>query len=194
MSKDTPKSAGSKRDGRGGGDPVESDEFQHGETAGKPDEDGEAALARLQSDLDRFRDLALRSQADIENFRKRAAREKDDAIKYSNVSFLERLIPILDSFELGLSAARADSEDSPIFVGMQMVSRQLSDFLAELGVQTIDATGTKFDPNIHEAIAQEENPEVEEGTVIRQLRKGYKLKDRLLRPANVVVSKGGARH
>jgi len=193
MSQDTTRSADSERGAKGRGDPAETDEFQAGETAGKPDEDGEAALARLQSDLDRFRDLALRSQADIENFRKRAAREKEDAIKYSNASFLERLIPILDSFELGLSAARADSEGSPIFVGMQMVSRQLSDFLTELGVQTIDATGTKFDPNIHEAIAQEESPGVEEGTVIRQLRKGYKWKDRLLRPANVIVSKG-ARH
>jgi len=177
-----------------GGGPSETEKFHAGETAGKPDEDGEAALARLQGDLDRFRDLALRSQADIENFRKRAARERDDAIKYSNASLLERLIPILDSFDLGLSAARADNEGSPIFVGMQMVSRQLSDFLTELGVQTIEAVGTKFDPNIHEAIGEEENREVEEGTVLRQLRKGYKLKDRLLRPANVVVSKGGARH
>ncbi len=156
----------------------------------KPDEDGDSALTRLQGDLDRFRDLALRSQADFENFRKRAAREKEEAVKYSNASFLERLIPILDSFDLGLSTARAD-EKSPLFAGLQMVSRQLNDFLGELGVETIDATGKPFDPNLHEAIAQEESPDKPEGTVLRQLRKGYKLKDRLLRAANVVVSKGG---
>lgn len=161
------------------------------DATGKPDEDGDMALSRLQADLDRFRDLALRSQADFENFRKRAAREKEDAVKYSNSSFLEKLMPILDSFELGLNSARAENEGSPIFAGMEMVQRQLSDFLADVGVQTIDATGQKFDPNLHEAIAQEVNPGVEEGTVLRQLRKGYRLKDRLLRPANVIVSKSG---
>ena len=136
----------------------------------------------------------MRSQADFENFRKRSAREKEEAVKYSNASFLERLIPILDSFELGLNAARAESEKSPIFFGMQMVYRQLNDLLSEVGVETVDATGAKFDPNIHEAIGQEESEEFEEGTVLRQLRKGYKLKDRLLRPANVIVSKGGRTH
>ena len=71
-----------------------------------------------------------------------------------------------------------------------LVYSQLQDFLADQGVQSIDATGQPFDPNLHEAIAQEASAEVPEGTVIRQLRKGYKLKDRLLRPANVIVSKG----
>jgi molecular chaperone GrpE len=160
-----------------------------GEPGDRTDEDGDTALARLQADIERTRDHALRTQADFENFRKRAAREKEDAVKYSNGAFLERLIPILDSFELGLNSARAGNEKSPIFAGMEMVSRQLTDFLAELGVQTIDATGAKFDPNMHEAIGQEAS-DAEEGTVIRQLRKGYKLKDRLLRPANVIVSKG----
>jgi molecular chaperone GrpE len=71
-----------------------------------------------------------------------------------------------------------------------MVSRQLQDFLTSCGIETIDAIGQVFNPNIHEAIAQEENAEIEEGHVIRQVRKGYRLKDRLIRPANVVVSKG----
>ena len=73
---------------------------------------------------------------------------------------------------------------------MNMVFKQLQDFLASCGVETIDATGQPFDPKLHEAIAQEESKEFAEGIVIRQLRKGYKLKDRLIRPANVVVSKG----
>src|SRR3954468_19905529 len=85
----------------------------------------------LQADLDRFRDLALRTQADFENYKKRSARERDDAIKYANSSLLERLVPIVDNFELGLSAARDEGEDSPIFSGMSMVWKQLSDFLAE---------------------------------------------------------------
>jgi molecular chaperone GrpE len=146
--------------------------------------------ADLQADLDRFRDLALRTQADFENYKKRSAREKEDAIKYANSSLLERLIAIVDNFELGLEAARAEGEKSPIFSGMSMVLKQLMDFLAESGLQPIDATGQKFDPNLHEAIAQESSDESPEGTVIRQTRRGYKLKDRLLRPSSVVVSRG----
>lgn len=144
----------------------------------------------LQADLDRFRDLALRSQADFENYKKRAAREKEDAIKYANSALLEKLIAIVDNFELGLEAARGESEDSPVFSGMSMVLKQLMDFLADQGLQPIDATGQKFDPNLHEAIAHEPSEEVPEGVVIRQTRRGYRMKDRLLRPSSVVVSSG----
>jgi len=151
----------------------------------------ESLLAQLQSDLERFRDLALRSQADFDNFRKRAAREKEDAIKYSNGAFLERLIPIVDNFELGLTAARTDAGAGAILSGMEMVARQLQDFLRDSGVEPVDAEpGTLFDPNVHEAVGQQESAEVAEGAVLQQLRKGFKLRDRLLRPAMVLVSKG----
>ena len=146
----------------------------------------EGAFTQLQADLERFRDLALRSQADFDNFRKRSAREKEEAVKYANSQLLERLIPIIDNFELGL----AHAENSPLLAGMSMVARQLTDFLAEFGVTPIDAIGQTFDPNLHEAIAHQHDPAVPEGQVIRQVRKGFKLKDRLLRPANVIVSKG----
>ena len=152
----------------------------------QPDDDTDG----LQADLDRFRDLALRSQADFENYKKRSAREKEEAIKYANSALLEKLIAIVDNFELGLEAARAEGEKSPIFSGMSMVLKQLMDFLAESGLQPIDATGQKFDPNLHEAIAHEPSDEIAEGTVIRQTRRGYKMKDRLLRPSSVVVSSG----
>lgn len=150
----------------------------------------ESLLAQMQGDLERFKDLALRTQADFENFRKRAAREKEDAVKYANASFLERLIPILDNFELGLQAARGSTENSPILAGMDMVAKQLHDFLLGQGVEPILAEGQKFDPNLHEAVAQEVSAEVPEGVIVRQLRKGFKLRERLLRPATVVVSKG----
>src|ERR1044071_9598591 len=114
--------------------------------AGASAADPEDALAGLQADLDRFRDLALRSQADFENYKKRAAREKEEAIKYANSSLLEKLIAIVYNFELGLDAARAEGEKSPVFSGMSMVLKQLSDFLAENGLQPIDATGRNFDP------------------------------------------------
>jgi molecular chaperone GrpE len=146
----------------------------------------------LQADLDRFRDLALRSQADFENYKKRAAREKEEAIKYANSALLERLIPIVDNFELGLEAARGDGKNSPVFSGMSMVLKQLMDFLTGHGLQPIDATGQKFDPNLHEAIAHEASDEVPEGVVIHQTRRGYRMRDRLLRPSSVVVSRGPA--
>lgn len=157
--------------------------------------DGEATddpVASLQGDLDRFRDLALRTQADFENYKKRAARERDEGIKYANRSLLERLVPIVDNFELGLSAAREEGERSPIYSGMSMVLKQLTDFLAANGLEPIDAVGKQFDPNLHEAIGHEPSNRVPEGRVIRQTRRGYRLKDRLLRPAAVVVSSGGA--
>lgn len=149
-------------------------------------------VAQLQSDLERFKDLALRTQADFENFRKRAAREKEDAVKFSNAGFLERLIPILDNFELGLNAARASAENSPILAGMDMVAKQLNDFLVSSGVEPIFGEGQTFDPNLHEAVAQEASETVPDGIVLRQLRKGFKLRERLLRPATVVVSKGAS--
>jgi Molecular chaperone GrpE (heat shock protein) len=103
---------------------------------------------------------------------------------------LERLIAIVDNFELGLEAARAEGEKSPIFSGMSMVLKQLMDFLGDSGLQPIDAAGQKFDPNLHEAIAHEPSNTIPEEVVIRQTRRGYKMKDRLLRPSSVVVSSG----
>jgi molecular chaperone GrpE len=156
------------------------------------DVDSDDAMAGLQADLDRFRDLALRSQADFENYKKRAAREKEDAMKYANSSLLQRLVSILDNFELGLAAAKTESEQSAIYSGMVLVQKQLNDLLEENGLQAIEAEGKKFDPNLHEAIAHEPS-ETPEGTVIRQARRGYRFKDRLLRPARVVVSSGPAK-
>ena len=153
-------------------------------------ETADELVASLQSDLDRFRDLALRTQADFENYKKRGAREKDEAIKFANRTLLERLVPIVDNFELGLSAARDQSEHSPIYSGMSMILKQLSDFLTESGLEPVDAVGKQFDPNLHEAIGHEPSDKVPEGRVIRQTRRGYRLKDRLLRPATVVVSSG----
>jgi molecular chaperone GrpE len=154
--------------------------------------DSDDAMAGLQADLDRFRDLALRSQADFENYKKRAAREKEDAVKYANSSLLQRLVSILDNFELGLAAAKTESQHSPIYSGMVLVQKQLNDLLEENGLQAIEAEDKKFDPNLHEAIAHEPS-ETPEGTVIRQARRGYRFKDRLLRPARVVVSSGPAK-
>ncbi len=142
------------------------------------------------SELEKYRDLALRSRAELDNYRKRVAREKEDAIRYANLSLLERILPVVDNFDLGLQAARSAEDAAAVVSGLDMVRKQLSDFLRDQGVDAIDAEGQPFDPNLHEAMGSEASSDVPEGSVVRQLRKGYKLKDRLLRPASVFVSNG----
>lgn len=147
-------------------------------------------ITALAQEAERWKDMAYRSQAELDNFRKRSAREAQETRAYANGDLLRALFPILDNFDMGLEAARAESEKSMIFMGMSMVSRQLQDFLRESGVQEVEAQGKTFDPNLHEAVAQEASPTVPEGTIIRVTRRGYKLKDRLLRAASVIVSSG----
>ncbi len=155
------------------------------------EEEGVLDLEALQADVNRFRDLAMRAQADFDNYRKRCIREKEDAIKYANSGLFEQLIPLFDNFELGLQAARAEGSQG-VLVGFEMVAKQFQEFLASNGVEAIEAEGKPFDPNLHEAMGGEPSDTVPEGTVIRQLRKGYKLRDRLIRPATVFISKGKA--
>ena len=149
-------------------------------------------LEAAQAELERWKDLAYRSQAELDNFRKRTTREVQDARSYANTELLRSLLSIIDNFEMGLESARQESEKSIIFIGMSMVHRQMTDFLRDSGVQEIETQGKPFDPNVHEALAQEASASVAEGTILRATRKGYKLKDRLLRAANVCVSSGPA--
>ena len=144
----------------------------------------EAALAEVSH----WKDLAYRNAAELDNFRKRAARESQEARAYANADLMRCLFPILDHFEMGLEAARAESEKSMIFMGMSMVQRQIADFLRDMGVIEIESLGKPFDPNLHEAMAQEIRTDLPEGTILRVTRRGYKLKDRLLRAASVIVS------
>jgi molecular chaperone GrpE len=133
----------------------------------------------------------LRTTADFDNFKKRAAREKQDAIRYANEGLLEKLVPVLDNFDAALSAAQTNSAGGAqsLQTGVAMIFQQLKKVLTESGLEEVDATGQKFDPNLHEAVSQQESTDVSDGEVLQQLRKGYKLRDRLLRPATVVVAK-----
>jgi molecular chaperone GrpE len=152
--------------------------------------DGEIADVDFQAEAAKLKDLALRARADLDNFRKRSLREKEDAIRYANNGLLEKLLPVIDNFELGLDAARNATDAASVLQGMSMVHRQLQDFIRSQGLEEVPADGEAFDPNKHDAVSQEFSAEVPEGKVIRQVRKGYKLKDRLLRAASVIVSKG----
>lgn len=146
------------------------------------------AMSQCQEEAAKWRDQALRYAAELDNFRKRTAREAQETRAYANAELLRSILPVLDNFEMGLEAARAESEKSMIFMGMSMVQRQITDFLREQGVQEVEALGKPFDPNLHDAVSQEINTEIVEGTILRVTRRGYKLKDRLLRAASVIVS------
>ncbi len=136
-------------------------------------------------------DRLVRTTADFDNFRKRAAREKQDAIRYANESLMGKLIPVLDSFDAALAATQTaqDPAVESLSKGVAMVHQQLMAALKEAGLEEVDANGQAFDPNWHEAVSQQESAEVPEGQVLQQLRKGYKLRDRLLRAATVIVAK-----
>src|SRR5438552_6039444 len=136
----------------------------------------------------------LRTTADFDNFKKRAGREKQEAIKFANESLLQKLVPVLDNFDMALAAAQSEQTEAAqsLQTGINMIYQQLRNVLIEAGLEEIDATGKPFDPNLHEAVCQKETSELPEGHVIQQMRKGYKLRDRLLRPASVVVSKAPA--
>ena len=148
------------------------------------------ALATAQAEAAKWKDATLRAQADMDNYRKRVARERDEDFKRAQAILLERLLPVLDNFDLGMMEVRKGDPKSPIVVGMEMIERQLKEFMSGSGVEVIETVGAKFDPNLHEAVSQEEDAKAPEGQVIRQLRRGFRLRDRLLRAAMVVVSKG----
>jgi molecular chaperone GrpE len=133
----------------------------------------------------------LRTSADFDNFKKRAAREKQDAIKFANEGLLQKLIPVLDNFDMALSAAQAAQGDSAesLQTGISMIYQQLKNAASEAGLEEVDAAGKVFDPNLHEAVSQKESADIPEGNVLQQLRKGYKLRERLLRPASVIVAR-----
>jgi molecular chaperone GrpE len=147
-------------------------------------------IQALAEESARWRDVAMRGAADFDNFRKRVARDREEAMRYANQGLLEELLPILDNFEMGMLAASADTT-SMIYIGMDMVRKQFADFLSNLGVEEVPALGLPFDPNLQEAISEEASDKPP-GTVLRVTRRGFKLKDRLLRPANVVVAKDSA--
>ena len=136
-------------------------------------------------------DRLLRTTADLENFEKRAARERQEAIKFANASLLEKLIPALDNLEMALAAANNAESHSieSLKTGIAMIYNQLKAALADTGLEEIDATNQPFDPNLHEAVSHQESADVPEGQVLQQLRKGYKLRERLIRPATVVVAR-----
>ena len=148
-------------------------------------------LKQRAAKADEHWERLLRTTADFDNYKKRATREKQDAIRFANENLLEKLVPVLDSFDMALTAAQGAQAEVPqsLKTGIAMVHQQLKGALTDAGLEEVDATGKPFDPNLHEAVSQQESAELPEGQVVQQLRRGYKLRERLLRPATVIVSK-----
>jgi molecular chaperone GrpE len=149
------------------------------------------AIQEKAAKADAHWDLYLRARAELENYRRRATRERQEAVRYAHQSVVEKLLPVLDSLEKAIEASRENSGSTltSLQEGVTLVQTQLKSILAEVGLQEIDASGQAFDPNLHEAVAHHESAEVADGQVLHQVRKGYKLHDRLVRPATVVVAK-----
>ena len=143
----------------------------------------------LKAQVAELKDRLLRGQAEWDNSRKRILREKEEAVRYAAESFLERLLPVLDNFEMGMQAAQTATDAKAISQGFEMVLAQFQQALRDAGVEVVEAVGHPFDPHRHEALGHHESEDHPEGHVLMQTRKGYKLKDRLLRPASVFVAK-----
>jgi len=151
--------------------------------AQKSDKEKEALKAQIAD----FEDRAKRQLAEFENFRNRSEREKAQSFDLGAKSVLEKLLPVVDNFERGLSAVPEDRADDPFVSGMNMIYKQLVDELAKMDVKPIEAIGKEFDPNFHNAVMQTESDEYESGTVAQELLKGYTYHGTVLRHSMVSV-------
>lgn len=166
---------------------VDSPQEQPGQSAdGQPQED---RTAQLEAEVNDWRDRCLRAVAEMENVRRRAARDAEDAISRSNERFVADLLPVLDNFTRALEAAEQFSDIEGLKSGVAQIHRQLMDVVTRQGLERIEAVGQPFDPNLHEAIMQVEPQEGQEPNhVVEELRAGYKLNDRVIRPPLVKVT------
>jgi molecular chaperone GrpE len=147
----------------------------------------ETELEKLKAERDLLVDRMARMQADFENARKRAAREQQEFRDFALSDAVRALLPVLDSFERALQIGA--KEKSEFHDGVELIYKQLQDALSKMGLQPIKARGEMFDPRVHQAIEMVDTAEVEDQRVLEELQRGYKLKDRLLRPSMVKVAR-----
>jgi molecular chaperone GrpE len=161
--------------------------------AGAPENAGRSAVAELETELDRLRseratylDRLARLQAEFDNYRKRNAREQQEFREYALADALKQFLPMLDSLDRAIKTENADAAD--FRSGIELIDRQFHDVLSKLGVEPIEAAGQVFDPNLHQAVQMVETDEVADNHVVDEMQRGYRLRDRLLRPAMVRVA------
>ncbi|MBI4228531.1 MAG: nucleotide exchange factor GrpE [Deltaproteobacteria bacterium] len=167
-------------------DSVEEDLLSKEESLEKELQEGKKAFEELN-------DQYLRLAADFDNYKKRISREKADLISYGNEELIKSLLSVLDNLERGIEHSETNTDTSPIIEGLKLVHKQFVDCLEKYGVKAINVhKGDQFDPKVHQAVERVESDEIQPGFILSELLKGYMLKDRLLRPALVSVSKGDA--
>ena len=157
------------------------------ETAEAP-ETGTPEASQVKAERDDLYDRLLRKTAEFDNFRKRVERDRKDMIEWAAADVIGDLLTIVDDFDRAM-AAPAPPEAQAYKAGLELIQRQLAELLKKRGVSTIEALGADFDPHLHQAVAYEEVPGAREGEVVGVMARGYKLGDRLLRPALVKVAK-----
>jgi molecular chaperone GrpE len=152
--------------------------------------DRDSEIEKLRAERDALLDRLARMQAEFDNARKRAAKEQQDFRDYAQVDTIKSIIPVLDSFDRALQTS---PEKSEFHSGVELIHKQLVDALSKLGVRPISAKGEQFDPRYHEAIEMVDTEDTDDHKVLEELQRGYKLKDRLLRPAMVKVARNPRR-
>lgn len=170
-----------------------AEESAKAEASTEPAEPELSELEKTQNEAAEMKVRYLRAVADLENYRKRIAREKQDIIRSAAASVVESLLPVLDNMKLGLQAAENHPEAKDVTFGFKMVDDQLKKSLSEQGLKELIPDGEHFDPNLHECISHQPSDEVTEDHVIQTVRAGYRLNDRLIRAASVIVSSGSAK-
>lgn len=158
------------------------------EEAAEAVDESTVKIDELQAKLDETENKMLRAQADFDNFRRRVRLDQEAAQKYRAQSIVSDILPALDNFERALQIEANNEQTKSLLQGMNMVYNQLVQALQNEGVETIKSVGEQFDPHLHQAVMQVEDANFESNTVIEELQKGYKLKDRVIRPAMVKVN------
>jgi molecular chaperone GrpE len=156
------------------------------------DDSPESRIKALEQEKNDISDRLLRTMAEFDNYRKRVAREKEGLVKYGTERIACEILPVVDNFERALEQSFQAAEAEPLVDGLKMILKQLLTALEKFDIKPFDSVGQQFNPEIHEAMAQQEHADHEDNTVINQLQKGYMLGERLLRPARVIVSRAPA--
>ncbi|WP_380703977.1 nucleotide exchange factor GrpE [Salinithrix halophila] len=171
--------------------PGETDHEEDRATAGSiagGEEEWRQEAEKWKREAEENQELVLRARADFENLRRRAKKDQEETAKYAAASLAESLLPVLDNLERALAAGEESGETDALRQGVDMVYRQLLQVLSDKGLSVIEAEGREFNPHEHTAVMEEEVAGVEPGMVVQELQKGYRFKDRVLRPSMVKVS------
>jgi molecular chaperone GrpE len=173
--------------------PIEEDENVAREDQLSREEVLEKELEKSKRAFEGLNDRYLRLAADFDNYKKRVSKEKADLITYGNEELIRSLLSVLDNLERGIEHSETDRDTNPIIEGLRLVHKQFLDCLEKYGVKAIKVhKGDEFDPKLHQAVERVESSEIQPGLILAEMLKGYMLKDRLLRPSLVTVSKGEA--